>query len=146
MHCIQLASRHVRQQQARRMARVEQKNAQLRSMNQAGDCTLSATMPTTSAYRSSRRPGSGPEEYDTAFDEEPEPRARSRVHSHCQKHAQGAGWSEPPAQTGSPPTETPDAGRPVRVSRVRSRVHSYCWTQLRGAGWSEHPAPNWITS
>ena len=59
--------------QARHMARVEQENAQLRSMNQARDRTLSATssatMPTTSAYRSSRLHGSVPEEYDTAVDD-----------------------------------------------------------------------------
>ncbi len=59
--------------QAHQMARLEQENAQLRSLNQARDrtfsATSSATLPTHHSYRGSRLHGSVPEEFDNAVDD-----------------------------------------------------------------------------
>ena len=58
---------------ARQMARMEQENAQLRSINQARDRTLSATsaatLPVTQGFRVSRLQASVPEEFDNAVDD-----------------------------------------------------------------------------
>ena len=59
--------------QGHHSARMEQESAQLRSMNQSRDRTLSATssanLPTHHSYRGSRLQGSVPEEFDNAVDD-----------------------------------------------------------------------------